>query len=233
MISDNVLLVKEFRNIISSRRGYLIDYFFSWNNRTPVGLRELGCRPINVKKDWKRIGQEYSLVFSLHCKQIFPEELVLATKCYNLHPGLNPFNRGWYPQVFSIINKLPLGATLHEMDAQVDNGGIIDQESVAIDACDTSFTAYDKVQSAEIRILERSLEKILTQQYTLFEHGTGNYNSMNDYKQLLKLDLDKSMTVREVLDLLRALTHPPFKNAYFIDPDTQTKCYVEIRIEKA
>ena len=52
--------------------------------------------------EWMR---HYKVGISAHCKQIFPAKLVENVRCYNIHPGYNPYNRGWFPQVFSIINK--------------------------------------------------------------------------------------------------------------------------------
>ena len=75
-----------------------------------------------------------------------------------LHPGYNPYNRGWYPQVFAILNNTVIGATLHEIDDLLDHGDIIDQEYVPITDYDTSLSVYEKVQSVEIKILRRNLQ---------------------------------------------------------------------------
>ena len=83
---------------------------------------------------------EYKLIISAHCKKIFPKKLVESTRCINIHPGYNPYNRGWFPQVFSILNKLPLGATIHEMDEGLDSGDIISQEKVSINSSDDSLS---------------------------------------------------------------------------------------------
>jgi methionyl-tRNA formyltransferase len=83
---------------------------------------EISTKVYDLKKSNHiiEIIEKYQLVFSLHCKQIFPSELISNVKCINVHPGYNPLNRGWYPQVFSIIYDLPIGATIHEIDEVVD-----------------------------------------------------------------------------------------------------------------
>lgn len=232
VISDNVYLVRCFAKLIEEHSDCQADYYYSSNNTNPGELESVGCKPINLKVDYGKIISSYQIAFSLHCKQIFPKQLVGSVRCYNLHPGLNPYNRGWFPQVFSIMNKLPAGATLHEMDEKIDHGDIVDQQEVSIDASDNSLSAYNKIIEAEIVILNRSLNSILSNDYKASETTEGNYNSIVDYEGLLELDLNKQMSVGEVIDRLRALTHPPYRNAYFIDPVDQKKCYVSLNIEK-
>jgi methionyl-tRNA formyltransferase len=77
-------------------------------------------------------------------------------RCINIHPGLNPYNRGWYPQVFAINNGLPHGATIHEMDDKIDHGDIIYQKSVDIKLSDTSKTLYERVLDTEIFLFKEN-----------------------------------------------------------------------------
>ncbi len=100
--------------------------------------------------DLHNVDSKYKLVISAHCKKIFPPKLVNSFRCINIHPGLNPYNRGYYPQAFSLINKLPVGATIHEIDEKLDHGPIIFQEEVVIESIDTSFSLYNKIIKKEI-----------------------------------------------------------------------------------
>ena len=46
-----------------------------------------------------------------------PEILEIPTEgCINLHPGYLPHTRGYFPNIWSIVDDLPPGATLHYMD---------------------------------------------------------------------------------------------------------------------
>ena len=167
VVSDNEAIVEAFIELITRRpelkNGRTFDFACFYSNDA-MAKKYIGgyiMRPLNMKTEYQAIIDSFDLVISAHCKQIFPNELVTSLKCINLHPGLNPYNRGWYPQVFSIINKLPLGATLHVIDEKLDHGEIIAQEAVEVDASDTSLTAYNKVQAAELRLMEVNLEDIL------------------------------------------------------------------------
>jgi methionyl-tRNA formyltransferase len=187
---------------------------------------------IEMKRQYLELIGVYDLVFSLHCKQLFPDELVKKIRCINVHPGYNPYNRGWFPQVFSILNKMKAGATIHEIDEQLDHGPIIARKEVVIEAWDTSLTAYNKVQQAEIELLEENIENIIAGNYKTFKpEEEGNVNLKKDFAALCKLDLKETVTIAEAIDKLRALTHGEYKNAWFEHPVTGQKIYVSIQLE--
>src|SRR5690349_14011177 len=95
-------------------------------------------KALDVNDDVGEVIKSYDLVISYHCRQLFPRKLVESVRCINIHPGLNPFNRGWYPGVFSIVNGLPAGATIHEIDEKIDHGPAIAQKNIEVLPEDTS-----------------------------------------------------------------------------------------------
>ncbi|MGF1843525.1 dTDP-4-amino-4,6-dideoxyglucose formyltransferase [Vibrio clamense] len=217
VVSDNEVIFKEFRGIFenNSSEGLLVKYGCSPESKTDFENWNDVC-VIDVKSDYNEIISEYDLVISCHCKKIFPATLVNSVRCINIHPGLNPYNRGWYPQVFSIINKLPHGATIHVMDEEIDHGDIICQKEVKILPYDTSLDVYKKIISVEIELFRDNFELIISGKYEACEMSEeGNYNGVSDFKELCKLDLNKVGTLGEHIDLLRALTHGNYKNAFF------------------
>lgn len=169
---------------------------------------------INPKKDFEHIINTYDRVFSLHCKTIFPEVLTDNVRCFNIHPGLCPYNKGIFPHVWSIINKLPAGATIHYMTKCVDMGPYIAQRQVSIYDYDTSTTLYERVVNAELNLLDEWLDRILDVQYIRYAYPeNGNYNSLADFKRLCEIDANRIGTFREFYDLLRALSHVGYMNA--------------------
>jgi len=125
-----------------------------------------------------------------------------------------------------------LGATLHEMVEKVDAGPIIDQIEVKVESWDTSQTAYDKVILAECELLERHLGAILSQTYSTHQPSKkGNFNTRASFEALMPLDLDQPTTYRDCIDHLRALSHPPYWNAYFLDGNG-SKVYVQINLRQ-
>jgi methionyl-tRNA formyltransferase len=142
-------------------------------------------------------------------------------------------NRGWYPQVFAIINDTDIGATIHEIDEMLDHGYIVARRKVNKFSHDTSLTLYNRVVEAEIALLKENLVNILRDEYSLMKpEGEGNVNLKSDFNALKELDLAKTATYGAVIDHLRALTHGAYKNAYFFD-ERGEKIFVSIVLEKA
>ncbi len=183
--------------------------------RSPLSNKEgLPRVTVNLKEQWQQIVSKFDLVISLHCKQIFPSQITDAIRCVNVHPGYNPYTRGWFPHVFAIIYNLPAGVTIHEMSKNIDDGPIIYREEVPINICDTSETLYKKILNLEKRLVISNLNNIIDRNYTTFNpESGGRYFSKQEYEVLKKIDPSKVGSFFEFYNILRALTHPPFKNA--------------------
>jgi len=235
IITDNIELLSFIKSLVKELEiedKVKIDYMYSSKNKIPEILIQSGAQPVDLssKEQCTNLTKDYEIIISAHCKQIFPDTLTQSVKCINIHPGFNPFNRGWYPQVFSIINKQPAGATIHEMDQKIDHGPIICQKMVNIEEVDTSIDVYNKVIAAEKELLREFLIPILSLSYdTKAPTSEGNYNSIKDFKNLCELDLDDVSTLRDHINLLRALSHGDYRNAFFIDKD-QSKIFVKISL---
>lgn len=188
---------------------------------------------LDIQKEADNVASTYDLIVSYHCRQVFPTKVVRQVRCINIHPGLNPYNRGWYPQVFSIANGLPAGATIHEIDEKIDNGPIIAQKQVEILPEDISGTVYPKIIQAEYDLLDEWFLPMITGKYSTHQPSEkGNLNYKKDYFALQKLDMDEQLTMKQAIDRLRALTHPPYQNAYFVDHETGERIYVSLNITR-
>jgi methionyl-tRNA formyltransferase len=198
--------------------------------QSPNGTLEEVPR-LHVRDQASMIIDKYDLVLSIHCKQIFPPELVDGVRCVNVHPGLNPYNRGWFPQVFSIINGLPSGLTIHEIDNELDHGPIIAQREYKIQSWDTSGSAYAKIMTLEKELVLEHFAAIRDQTYkAVSPKEEGNLNYKKDFDRLKHIDLGKQGTFGEFINRLRALTHDDFRNAYFIDTSGK-KVFIRISLE--
>jgi methionyl-tRNA formyltransferase len=239
VVSDNPelsLFLKKEVESIRSCAAMRIDFRYSNANSDPAQMIEFGAEPIDLKdpKAVDMVIQQYDLALSVHCKQIFPRRLLDNVCCINFHPGFNPFNRGWYPQAFSLVNGHPFGATIHIMTTKIDHGPIIDQEQVSVDPCDTSLELYRKVIETEKGLIHRNIATILSGAYhSSLPNHEGNYNSLKDYRALCRLDLSDQGTLGEHLNLLRATSHGAYKNAYFLGQDGRRYfVHIEIAMEE-
>jgi methionyl-tRNA formyltransferase len=180
----------------------------------------------------KLIVQNSKILISLNCHSIFPKFLTDNVTCVNFHPGFNPFNRGLYPQIFSIINKKPCGVTVHLMTNKIDQGPIIEQKKVIIKNTDTSYEVYKNIIKLQKYLIKKNIYKLINGKFKLFERKKikGNYNSKKKFKKLCKLNLNKKSTLGEHIKLLRALSHKGFKNAYYTQ--NKKKIYLELKLFK-
>jgi len=234
VVTDNLFIYNNFNKIINVKKNILVHYYCSptslhiFDDEIKRGL----INPLYLKKSPELFINNYDLGISCHSKQLFPAAIVNTTLCINIHPGLNPYNRGWYPQVFSIINDLPSGVTIHIMDEEIDHGDIIAQEEIEIKSCENSLDVYERIQTKEVEMIKLTIDDILNNKFKRTKpFSEGNYNSIKDYKNLCKIDMDKKVSMRYAINYLRAMTHPPYKNSYFIDEKGE-KVFISIKFEK-
>ena len=237
IISDNKYLCEEFSKIIKEQS---LDHklftfaispfskFSDFKSLTPI------IYDLKKDADIEQIITNHDLVFSIHCKQFFPEKLIDNIKCINIHPGYNPINRGWYPQVFAIINDSIIGATIHEIDNQLDHGAIISRVEVEKYSYDTSLSLYNRILDKEIELLKDNLGQILSGQYlTTIPEEEGNLYLKKDFNNLLEIDMEKEYKGHQLITKLRALSHGDFNNAFFIDHKTGKKIYINVTLNEA
>ncbi|GAB1402385.1 hypothetical protein MASR1M68_12960 [Elusimicrobiota bacterium] len=212
---DDMFICEGLRQIINNKIGdkVKIDYRFSYN--LPHKETEF-YKPINIKEKADIVAQEYGLIFSL-CSQIFPEKIVKSVRCINFHFGILPYVCGVLPITFSIVNNIPLGITVHLMDEKIDNGDIIYQEEVEDNGYDTAKEIEKKCQAKLIEILDKNINDLIYEKYkTKKAVGKRVYYSLNDFKKLCNIDLNKQKTAGEIINMLRALQFNDNGKAYFV-----------------
>lgn len=208
IISDNEVIAKFIWDLIQHSSEFDVKQF-DLNHSGKIGDKSWlsSFKEINVIEKQDCLINDRSLIISAHCKQIFPKELVNNVRCVNIHPGYLPFNRGWYPHVFSIINELPAGATIHVMDEKIDHGPIIVRKEIKIEEWDTSKTLYDKIIKLEKELISGNLPKIIKNTYKIYTpKEKGNINFKKDFERLKNIDINKTGSFNDFFSLLRALS---------------------------
>lgn len=231
IVSDNYRLIKFLRDLIEDKRlSETVDIVCSPKAPENV-LRFPGIRTADLKVESGIFRESYQLIISAHCKQIFPKTLYATVECVNIHPGFNPHTRGWFPQVWAIIFGHQVGVTVHRIDGKLDHGDIIDRVAVNAFNWDTSKSLYDRILDVEIQWLQTNMVNLLCGNYrTTKMESEGNLFLKKDFERLCELNLSEQGSFLTFYNRLRALTFDGYKNAYFIDPITNKKIFVEIRI---
>ncbi len=174
---------------------------------------------------------EYDVIISAHSNHILPPRVVQSRLCVNVHPGYNPYNRGWHPHVFSMLDGSPVGVTLHVMDERIDTGAIIDREAVRVEATDTSGDVLEKIYELEKVVFDRNIESLLAGTFSTYApEFTGKLNTRKDFEAICELDLSAVGTLGEHINLLRSLANPNYRNAFFVDGGQ--KIFVNLGLER-
>ncbi len=152
----------------------------------------------------------FDYLFDRPLLDCFPQGVI------NLHPGMLPYNRGQYPNVWSIVERVPAGTTLHFIDESIDTGDIIAQQPVSVDITDTGLTLYRKLEQASVDLFRKTWPSIRAGRAgRVPQNGDGSYHRSRDVDSIDCIQLDQSYTARDLINLLRARTFPPYRGAYF------------------
>ncbi len=164
-----------------------------------------------------------------------PELIEIPSKgCINFHSAYLPYNRGKNPNIWPIIEGTPAGVTLHYIDPGIDSGDIAAQQEVRVESTDTAKTLYDKCQDAFIALFKQSWPEIKSGNIKRKpqDNSKATFHYAKDLKKLDEIRLDEDYKARDLLNILRARTFPPYPSAYFIDEDGR-KVYVRLQLEYA
>lgn len=154
--------------------------------------------------------------------------------CINLHPALLPFNRGSYPNVWSIVDKTPAGVTLHYMDEGIDTGDVIAQKEVPVRATDTGESLYRRLEIEGLELLKNAWPSIRSGSNSRRPQpaGSGSYHAARDVERIDEIHLDSSYRAEDLLNVIRARTFPPYSGAYFLQGGKKIYLRLELSDEK-
>jgi methionyl-tRNA formyltransferase len=139
-----------------------------------------------------------------------------SSVCINLHLSLLPYNRGAHPNVWSIIDGTPAGATLHYIDAG-DTGDIIAQREVSIEATYTGATLYRKVELTSLDLFTTSSPAgcFGNAPRLAQEPAAGTSHRVCDVARVDAVDLEATYKAGYLINLIRARTFIPYRGAFF------------------
>ncbi|HUO13948.1 MAG TPA: formyltransferase family protein [Verrucomicrobiae bacterium] len=154
----------------------------------------------------------FGYILSAEFIELFP------SGCINLHPALLPYNRGAFPNVWSIVKKEPAGVTLHYVDRGIDTGDIIAQKEIAVDVTDTGGTLYRKLEQEGLELFKQHWPAIRagTCSHISQPLNAGSFHRAQDVAQIDEIDLKKSYVAEDLINIIRARTFSPYTGAYFL-----------------
>ncbi|MBI2058316.1 MAG: formyl transferase [Nitrospirae bacterium] len=136
--------------------------------------------------------------------------------CINVHTSYLPHNRGTYTNAWSILDNTPAGVSIHKMVRRVDSGPIFARRRVAVEFSDTGKSLYEKLEAAGFDLFREHWPLIRSGEGNPLDvsSGEGTYHRDQEFWELMRIDLDRTYRGADLINRLRALTFPPYDNAF-------------------
>lgn len=201
--------------------------------KTKIVLRGVDFKKTENHK--KLVDLELDFIIGIHFPYIIPKETLDIPKqgFLNLHPAYLPFNKGWHTPSWAILNKTPIGATLHFMAEELDEGDIIHQQKLNISPGDTAHTLYTKLKKMEFDVFKEAWPQLSSFNYFSIhqtkESGTRHVKKDLFSSNVQEIHLHKTYPAEVIIDKLRALsTNKLNEAAYFIKDGIKYRMQIAI-----
>lgn len=167
--------------------------------------------------------------------KIISKNLMKVTKTgfVNIHNSLLPNNKGKHPYFWALVEELPYGVTIHKVENGIDTGEILFQKEINYDWTDTGKTIYQRSLLEAEKLVLKNFEKFFClEKINSKKNNGGTFHLGSELKTKSNIELDRSYSARELLNLIRARTFDVDSPSCFFYSDGQ-KYYVRVAIEKS
>lgn len=183
-----------------------------------VDLGENVVALLTTKEDLERVPElRPDLIISGGFRHILREETLSIPPqgCINFHKSMLPYNRGANPNVWTILEGTTAGVSIHLMDKGIDTGPILAQREVETGFNDNARTLYEKLEQAQWELfLDFWPEYRAGNIEPKPQPHRGTFHQIADFKSIRRINAEDTYRAIDLLNLLRAMTYPPFNNAY-------------------
>jgi methionyl-tRNA formyltransferase len=102
------------------------------------------------------------LIFVVGLSQLIPDDIIHIPRfgCIGFHPTKLPHGRGRAPVAWILLDGVPAAATFFRITGGVDDGPIIEQETIFVEPSDDAFAVHKKILDAMSIALDRMLPSI-------------------------------------------------------------------------
>jgi len=147
-----------------------------------------------------------------------------------MHTAFLPYNRGAHPNVWSIVNRTTAGATIHFMNEGVDTGALISREKLTVMPTDTGASLYRRLEHLALDLFKRSWPLIRSGQAPGVpqKKTEGSFHMLRDLQDIDKIDLNRKYQAKQLIDIVRARTFPPYPGAYY--EEDGRKIYLRLQL---
>ena len=156
-------------------------------------------------------------IFCFGWSEILSKDILSIPKKYTVgyHPSLLPYFRGRHPIIWAILLGLKkTGSSFFIMDETVDNGPLVSQKSIKIDANETAESLYKKITSIAIFQMDNLIINIKNNKFKNNKVNKTKYPSLRK-RTLNDGSIDWRMNSEIISRHVRALSKP-YPGAQFV-----------------
>ena len=174
------------------------------------------------------------IVTSFWSSYIFTDEVLAIPPrgVTNLHNSLLPLCRGAGANVWTILDNQPAGVTYHYIERAVDKGPVIAQRGVDLHSWDTGRSLQLRLEQALVDLFKDCWAAVRVGPVrTTPQVGEGTYHYRSEADSRREIDLDRHYSGRELVNLLRAFSFPPYEGCYFVD-EAGNKVFMTLQLNR-
>jgi methionyl-tRNA formyltransferase len=149
----------------------------------------------------------------------------------NFHPSYLPYNRGKHPNFWCLVDQTPCGVSLHYIDESIDAGEIVARQSIPVSWEDTGETIYRRSRDTIVELFKRHYDDIVADRLPRLKVAAseGTLHPARDIAEASRIELDKTYTARQLLNIIRARMFPPHPTAFFHEGDKRFSVEIVIK----
>ncbi len=132
-------------------------------------------------------------------------------RALNMHPGLLPKYAGLHCHQWAIRNGESVqGLTVHVMDAGIDTGPILAQQTISIRDSDTGLSLFMRAMETGSQLLIGVLTRIIANDMPPEVPQDLSQRNLYRHKDALDGEIDWNWSARRICDFVRAANYEPF-----------------------
>jgi methionyl-tRNA formyltransferase len=135
----------------------------------------------------------------------------------NVHRSYLPYNRGLDPLQWALVDGTPAGVTIHVMTEAVDAGPIVAQREMPLLPTDNFDSLETRSDALVLDLFRAAWPRLRAGDVAGVpqDEDLATYHTWDDCKALRRLDLNATMKVGRVVDILRAYSSGDFSLVEF------------------
>lgn len=136
---------------------------------------------------------------------------MFSGRALNVHPGLLPQYAGLHCHQWAIRNGESVqGLTVHVMDAGIDTGPILAQQTIPIRDSDTGLSLFMRAMETGAQLLIGVLTRIIANDIPREVPQDLSQRTLYRHKDALDGEVDWNWSARRICDFVRAANYEPF-----------------------